>query len=163
MKKGFTLIELLVVVLIIGILAAIAVPQYQRSVEKARVAEVWTNLSSMNKAIKAALLERPGATLNWSDLAMSWATSGGGDTGSLNSAQFTSPSGVTYQIVSDSGYAYGSRTIKGVAVYLSIVDGKRYCAATSDTDKICPGYIGLNKTSGASGKCASGAGTCYTE
>ncbi len=54
---GFTLIELLVVVLIIGILASVALPQYQKSVEKSRVAGVWSTLGAVRAATTAKLLE----------------------------------------------------------------------------------------------------------
>ncbi|MEJ2520602.1 MAG: type II secretion system protein [Desulfuromonadales bacterium] len=52
-QKGFTLIELLIVMAIIGILASIVVPNYQRNLIKAREAVLMENLYQMRRAIDA--------------------------------------------------------------------------------------------------------------
>ena len=73
-KKGFTLIEILVAVLIIGILAAIAVPKYQLAVTKSRVASLIPLGRSIIKAEQLYYVEHGKTTTNLDDLDISCPT-----------------------------------------------------------------------------------------
>ena len=102
--RGFTLIELVIVVLMIGVLATLAMPQYHRSVLKAQGAEVATRVEQINVSLK--LYETDHDSI----------PSGTGPTGSpppwlapyMTQNHFFGPAGVTWQFAKTSGSTQGT-------------------------------------------------------
>ena len=67
-RKGFTLVEVLIVVIIIGILAAIGIPQFNASIEKAKGGEARAGLGHIQTAEKVYYAENEVYSPNLTDL-----------------------------------------------------------------------------------------------
>ena len=70
-KKGFTLVEVLIVVIIIGILAAIGIPQFADSIEKAKSVEARSGLGHIQTGEKIYYAEKELYTTDLGDLDIS--------------------------------------------------------------------------------------------
>ena len=90
-RKGFTLIELLIVVVIIGILAAIAIPKFANTKEKAYVAAMKSDLRNMVTAQEAYFSDN---------------TTYAASTGALTN--YSSSTGVTVTMTSASGTGWAA-------------------------------------------------------
>lgn len=170
--NGFTLIELLVVVLIIGILSAVALPQYNRAVLKARYSELQTIISAYKTAAETYYMANGAYPDYWTDM------------------DLEPPSGCTAEDTRVGGYLYcGKKSFsldlynnhnknlvgfyrpnnKTKAAYVQWLDvsekpGRRECwAVTGDADAraFCRSLNGVETGAVSHTNCPAGGCTIY--
>jgi prepilin-type N-terminal cleavage/methylation domain-containing protein len=161
-KKAFTLIELLVVVLIIAILAAIALPRYQRAVLKARAAQSLILLRSVLDAEQRYYLINGKYTIRFSDFDITFPGSLSGSASWHDSWNVNER--INIQIRNDGGPEWGTVDAGANTLAMRVVfnNGKIYCTAYSSDPAgldVCSTYA-PKAASGTATFCNS-SNTCY--
>ncbi|WP_428050445.1 type IV pilin protein [Candidatus Avelusimicrobium caledoniensis] len=145
-KQAFTLIELLVVVLIIGILAAVALPQYQKAVTKSRYATMKNLVQSIYEAEQVYYLANNTYTTDFDELSI--------DAGGTH--YFTTRRSFPWGFcLIESTYAYCKNPTINMSYIKTFSTGKASCqvyTGASDTAKqICKQETGDSGTENGQG------------
>lgn len=136
---GFTLIELLVVVLIIGILAAVAVPQYQKTVWKSRAAQLYTDAKALYEAQQAYHMANNAYATTFDELAVEPSLNGSCDGKLENYGNATDcragkysmvflSSGTIFAIFHQGPYYHGGFRARGNTFYCYEHTVSKFCA-----------------------------------
>lgn len=120
-KKGFTLIELLIVVVIIGILAAIAIPKFANTKEKAYIASMKADLRNLVTAEEAYFSDNTAY----------------GDLGQLGLA-YTTSAGVTVTVTPDAGLGWEAQAVHNATNQTCrIAVGSKVASGENEGEPVC--------------------------